>query len=87
MGRRGRTAKNKIAKMRPARPTKPAAIPPTKRDVLVLPVAVVVGLGVAEVALIERGGAIVLVYAGTLLVGRNTGTNVYRWNSFVSGNY
>jgi hypothetical protein len=63
--------------MRPATPTKPAAIAPTTMDVLVPPV--VDGLGVAEDAiLLVRGRRLVSVIGGTLLEGRTTGMMVCR---------
>jgi hypothetical protein len=68
--------KNMIAKMRPARPTKPAAIPPTTIDVLVPPVPVAVGdaLGVVnDAVLLGKGRKLVSVNRGTLLDGKNTG--------------
>jgi len=61
-----------VTTIRPATPTKPAAIAPTTIDVLVPPVADGVGVGVAEDAtlLLVRGRKLVLVNAGsTLLVG------------------
>lgn len=66
--------KNKIAKITPAIPTKPAAMPPTTIDVLVPPVPVEVALGVAEVVvLLGRGRKLVSVMVGTLLDGRTMG--------------
>lgn len=63
--------------MRPARPTKPAAIPPTTTDVLVPPDGEAVALGVAEtvgiVKLLATGRVKESVNTGTLLVGTTTG--------------
>ena len=42
-----------MAKISPARPTKPAAIPPTMAEVLALLVGATVALAVAEVALLD----------------------------------
>lgn len=47
------TIKNIVAKMSPARPTKPAAIPPTMAEVLALLVGAPVALAVAEEELLE----------------------------------
>jgi hypothetical protein len=69
-----RTKKNIIAEMRPARPTKLAAIQPTTTDVLVPPEEVGVALGVAEDAMLLVAGTILdSENVGTLLVGISTG--------------
>jgi len=60
--------------MRPARPTKLAAIQPTTTDVLVPPEEVGVALGVAEDAMLLVAGTILdSENVGTLLVGISTG--------------
>lgn len=63
------------AKMRPASPTKPAAIPPTTTDVLVPPVVAGAELGVAEVAMLLVVGILSdsVNVEGILVVGRSTG--------------
>jgi hypothetical protein len=74
-GLKGRTIKNMNAKMRPASPTKPAAIPPTTTDVLVPPVVAGAELGVAEVAMLLVVGVMSdsVNVEGILVVGRSTG--------------
>jgi len=62
------------AKIRPATPTRPAAIPPTTTDVLEPPVVAGAELGVAEVAMLLVVGVMSdSVNEAILVVGRSTG--------------
>lgn len=58
--------KNINAKMSPARPTRPAAMPPTTALVEVLPVPVDEGLALAEEATVLEGPTVVNAWEGSM---------------------
>lgn len=67
------TKKNIVAKIRPASPTKPAAIPPTTAEVLVLLVGAAVELAVAEDVLLDKCVWVYCVTRATEVMGDEMG--------------